>query len=229
MLLPTGALYQLQLSRFHHRPRRGHPRPGGRPSPPRRDREHHPRPQVRRGAQPSSLGTLSRQRRLAGGTGHRPQSGPLDWAHRSVRGGGYHQDPAATLLLPGGTAHPLGPAPHSASTPRLALAKPVQLRPRQTTHLATTLLIAPTASDPSARLSTGLTVPRQAGPRVAPAAICPLISPFVETAGRQKSPSRGCHTQRLSQSVGINALPDLPFTFHLSSDQPHRIPSVDLG
>ena len=32
------------------------PGTGGRPSPPRRDRECHPRPQVRRGAQPSPLG-----------------------------------------------------------------------------------------------------------------------------------------------------------------------------
>ena len=35
--IPVGPLRQLQLSRLHHRPRRGHPGTGGRPSPPRRD------------------------------------------------------------------------------------------------------------------------------------------------------------------------------------------------
>ena len=40
--------------------------------PPRRDRERHKRPQVRRGPQPSPLRTLRRQRRLAG----RPGDGP---------------------------------------------------------------------------------------------------------------------------------------------------------
>ena len=38
-----------QLSRLHHRPRRRHPGPGGRPPPPRRDRECHRGPEVRRG------------------------------------------------------------------------------------------------------------------------------------------------------------------------------------
>ena len=80
---PTGPLRQLQLSRFHHRSGWRDPGTGGRPSPPRRDRECHPRPQVRRGAQPSPLGPLPRQRRLAGRPGHRPQLGPLDRAYRS--------------------------------------------------------------------------------------------------------------------------------------------------
>ena len=66
---PTGPLRQLQLPRLHHRPGGGHPGTGGRPPPPRRDRERHPRPQVRRRAQPSPLGPLRRQRRLAGRPG----------------------------------------------------------------------------------------------------------------------------------------------------------------
>ena len=49
----------------------------------RRDRERHPRPQVRRGAQPSPLGPLPRQRRLAGGAGDRTHAGRLVWASRS--------------------------------------------------------------------------------------------------------------------------------------------------
>ena len=58
-------------------------RTGGRLPP--RDRECHPRPQARCGVEPSPLGPLRRQRRLAGGTGvaHRP----LDSAHRSGRAG----------------------------------------------------------------------------------------------------------------------------------------------
>ena len=36
-------------------------------------------------------------------------------------GGGDHQDPPAALLLPGRTAHPLGPPPHFASATGLAL------------------------------------------------------------------------------------------------------------
>ena len=51
---------------------RGDPGTGGRPSPPRRDRECHPRPQVRRRTEPSPLGPLRRQRRLAGGPGDGP-------------------------------------------------------------------------------------------------------------------------------------------------------------
>ena len=70
---PVGPLRHLQLSRLHHRPGGGNPGTGGRPSPPRRDRECHPQPEVRRGAQSSPLGTLPRQRCLAGRTGHGPQ------------------------------------------------------------------------------------------------------------------------------------------------------------
>ena len=164
--LPTGAVRHLQLSRFHHRPRGGHPGTGGRPSPPRRDRECHPRPEVRRGAQSSPLGTLPRQRRLAGRPDHRPQSGALDHAHRSGRAGGYHQDPAATLLLPGGTAHPQGTPPHSASTPRLALAKPVQPRPGATARPAAPFLTTPAAPEPT----TGL--PRRSAPGWPPRVSC---------------------------------------------------------
>ena len=103
------------------------PGTGGRPPPPRRDRERHPGPQVRRGPQPSPLGALRRQRSLAGGAGHGPQSGPLDPAHRSGRDAGNHQDPSATLLLPGWKDHPQGPPAHPAPAPALALGNPVCL------------------------------------------------------------------------------------------------------
>ena len=64
---PARPLRQIQLSRLHHRPRWGDPGTGGRSSPPRRGRERHTRPQVRRRAEPHAVGALRRQRRLAGG------------------------------------------------------------------------------------------------------------------------------------------------------------------
>ena len=66
---PARPLRQIQLSRLHHRPRWGGAGTGGRSSPPRRGRERHTRPQVRRRAEPHAVGELRRQRRLAGGPG----------------------------------------------------------------------------------------------------------------------------------------------------------------
>ena len=111
------------------RPGRGHPGTGGRPSPPRRDREHHPGPQVRRGVESFPLGALRRQRRLAGGPSDGAQPGPLDSAHRPGRTDCNHQDPPATPLLPGWAAHPQGPPPHPAPATVLALGNPLQPRP----------------------------------------------------------------------------------------------------
>ena len=71
-----------------------------------------------------------------------PQPGTLDSAHRSGRTGGNHQDPATTLLLPRRTAHPLGAPPHFASSPALALGKPVQSRSGTITSLSTPSLTA---------------------------------------------------------------------------------------
>ena len=59
-------------------------------------------------------------RDLKYGVGLKP--GPLGSAHRSGRATGDHQDPAATLLLYGRTAYPLGAQTHFASSPGLALA-----------------------------------------------------------------------------------------------------------
>ena len=84
------------------------------------------RSQVRCGAEPPALRAFPRQRRLAGGTGHRPQPGPLDGTPRSARTDVHHQDPPTTLLLPGRTHQPQSPSPHFASASGLALAKPVQ-------------------------------------------------------------------------------------------------------
>ena len=54
--------------------------------------------------------------------------GPLDHPHRTRRAGVHHQDPEASLLLPGRTHHPQGAPPHPAPPPGLALAKPFQQR-----------------------------------------------------------------------------------------------------
>ena len=77
---------------------------------------------------------------LAGGTGHGPQPGPLDRAHRSGGGNGNHQDPPAAPLFPGRTNHPQGPAPHTASPQALALGNPVPLHPGAVAGHATPLL-----------------------------------------------------------------------------------------
>ena len=79
---------------------------------------------------------------LAGRPGDRPQPGTLDSAHRSGRATGDHQDPPAAVLLHRRTAHPLGAPPHFASSPVLALGKPVQSRPRSIARPATPSLTA---------------------------------------------------------------------------------------
>ena len=147
---PVGPLRQIQLSRLHHRPGRGDPGTGGRSSPPRRDRECYPRPQVRRRTESSPLRPLRRQRRLAGGAADGPQPGPLDSEDRPGRADrDDHQDSQTTLLRSGGTAHPLGAPPHFASATRLALGNPVQPRPGTAAHSAPPSLTARPVSEPS--------------------------------------------------------------------------------
>ena len=93
-------------------------------------------------------------------------AGPLDGAHRSGPAGGDHQDPATTLLLPRRTARPLGAPPHFASSPALALAEPVQWRPRS---IASPALSRPDGGNQPADPPSGqLNVPtnsRQPSPR----------------------------------------------------------------
>ena len=59
-------------------------------------------------------------------------------AHRSGRATGDHQDPAATLLLYGRTAYPLGAQTHFASSPGLAPGKPSSAAPWQGCAILTT-------------------------------------------------------------------------------------------
>ena len=63
--------------------------------------------------------------------------------------GNRHQDPPTTLLLPGRTPHPQGPPHHPASSPTLALAKPIHQRPGPTARPAPPILT--TAATASAR------------------------------------------------------------------------------
>ena len=136
-----------------------------------------------------------------------PQSGTLDGAARPGRATGNHQNPPAALLLSGRTAHPLGPPPHPASAPRLALAEPVQQRSGETARPATPFLTAP---DPSARLSTGLAVPRQAGTSVSTAAICPADLPLRNHLRSSTTAVRGAHSPHPAESLRIKALQLFP-------------------
>ena len=124
-------------------PGRGDAGTGGRSSPSRRDLECDTRPQVRRGAEPSPLGPLRRQRRLAGGTGDGAQPGPLDSPHRPGSADRDHQDPQTTGLCLGRTDHPLGTPIDPAASPALALGGAVQPRPGPTASHSTPSLTAP--------------------------------------------------------------------------------------
>ena len=118
------------------------------------------------GAQPSPLGPLRCQRRLAGRAGYGPQSSTLDPAHRSGRGGGDHQDPPTTLLLHRRT-------PHFAAAPGLGLAESVQSRPGTIACAAIPGLTAWLAPDLSTRLLNRVEDSRQVGPRASLATCCP--------------------------------------------------------
>ena len=163
---------------------------------------------------------------LAGRPGDRPQPGTLDNARRPGRATGNHQDPQAALLRSGRTAHPLGPASHPASAPGLALGKPVQSRPGETARPPAPSLTAP---DPSARLSTGLAVPRQAGTSVSTAAICPADLPLRNHLRSSTTSVRGAHSPHPAESLRIKALQPLSRTSHPCLGQRDCIPSVDSG
>ena len=151
---------------------------------------------------------------------------PLDGTHRSGRATGNHQDPQAALLRSGRTAHPLGPASHPASAPGLALAEPVQQRSGETARPPTPFLTAP---DPSARLSTGLAVPRQAGTSVSTADICPADLPLRNHLRSSTTAVRGAHSPHPAESLRIKALQPLSLTSHPCLGQRYCIPSVDSG
>ncbi len=93
-----------------------------------KDRECHPRSQIWRRAQPPAVRQVRRQRRLAGGPGHRPQPRALDGPHRARRGDRHDQDPAPSAVRSGRAADPLGTAADPAPAGALAVGDQVRGR-----------------------------------------------------------------------------------------------------
>ena len=129
---PTGPSSPIQLSRLHRPNRDGETLElGGRPLPPRRDRERHSRPQVRRRSEPHAVRPLRRQRRLAGGTGDGRQPEPVDGRIGLDEQSATTKTLQATVLLPGRNV--LTRARHAASPSHLPQRWPwettVQSRP----------------------------------------------------------------------------------------------------
>ena len=214
----------------------GHPGTGGRPPLPRRDRERHPRPQVRRGTEPSPLGALRRQRSLAGGAGDGPQPGSLDGAHRSGRACGDHQDPPTTVLLPRRTAHPARRAASLCICHSVGPGKPSSVTPWHD--------CVPSHSQPDGAVVAGSTHrathrPRQLAPtRSARDTSClPPIDPAPHMAARPPSSCQcGCLTPPSSPSIGIWPGPfafpypsSHPCTHHPWYQRQGRLASVDSG
>ena len=98
-------------------------------------------PQARRRPQPSPLGPLPRQRRMAG---------LQVLAHNLARTARIGLDEGVVTTRPSGgeTAHPLGPPPHFASATGLALGNPVHSRAGSIASPAIACLTAPTAPRP---------------------------------------------------------------------------------
>ena len=134
---------------------------------------------------------------LAGRPGDGPQPGTLDGAHRSGRAGSNHQNPPTTLLLYGRTAHQFSAPPHFASSPALALGKPVQQRSGETARPPTPFLTAPDRPPdyPQAWLSRA-----RLGPACLLLPSAQLISPSATTFGRQ---------QPLSAALTLRTQPNL--------------------
>ena len=133
-------------------------------------------------------------------------AGPLDHAYRSGRATGDHQDPPTTLLLHRRTAHPLGAPPHPASSPALALEKPVQSRPGTTARHPTPGLTALSSPDPLTGQPIVPANSHQLGPRGTLPAYRLSISPPM--AARPPSSGQcGCLTPPSSPSIGIGPGP----------------------
>ena len=153
---------------------------------------------------------------LAGRPGDGPQPGTLDGAHRSGRATGDHQDPAATLLLPGRTAHPLSAPTHPAPATTLALGKPVQSRPGKIPRPPAPSLTAAT-SPPTRHPAHGTSPPTRTNP-VREGHFLPTacrITPDMTTAGHQNrvgvATSRRPHPHLWNQTCPIRLpLPIIP-------------------
>ncbi len=164
-----------------------------------------------------------RQRRLAGGPGPGPQSGPLDRTPRAGPAADDHQDPPATLLRPGRTHHPQGPPSHLASPPGLALAKSVPFRPGTIARPAAPFLIAPPICPPIAWLRSAKPVPARLRLLSARQSWLLPVSQHVQhplPASAHPAPV----TIRWAQTPARQ-----PPNLHSSDHQPHRIPFGGSG
>ena len=176
----------------------------------------------------AALGTLSRQRRLAGRAGDGSQPGTLDHAHRAGRASDDHQDPPPTLLLPGGTHHPQGTPLDPASSPGLALAKPVPLRQGATVRPAPTILTASTASACPPNYPTASQI------RARPVSACLLLQ-RVRLSRPSPSPQRVTNpfttpTHSAPAPIRRGSAPCCLSPWLLTSRRLYaRSPSVDLG
>ena len=167
---------------------------------------------------------------LAGRPGDGPQLGPLDGTHRSGPATGDHQDPAATLLLPGRTAHPLGPPPHFASSPALALGKPVQSRPGETARPPAPSLTAPT-SPPTRHSAHGTSPPTRTNP-VREGHFLPTACRITPDMAARPATRTVSVWPRHAARIPICGIKPAPFAFPYPSSlvsTPAPIASVDSG
>ena len=155
-------------------------------------------------------------------------AGPLDRAHRSGRATGNHQDPPAAVLLYRRTAHPQGAPPHLASSPALALGKPVQWRSGTIASAAISGLTAPLAPTYPPDYSTASKTRARSVPERLLLLAALIISPSTATAGRQHTLCVA--TPPCTQPYLLESSPHrLSLASHPLSDQHGYIPSVDSG
>ena len=104
--------------------------------------------------------------------------------------------PPAAVLLPRRTNHPLGPPPHPASSPELALGNPIQSRPGPTASHSTPGLTAPSATElPTAQPKVPANS-RHPGPREFPAVYSLTIPRIAVPADGHRDPVRQLKTVR---------------------------------
>ena len=148
---------------------------------------------------------------------------------RSGRATGNHQDPPTTLLLPGRTAHPLGAPPHPASSPALALGKPVQSRPRSIASPAISGLTAPLATDPLTGQPIVPANSRQPSPRVSSAAshtAIPSLAAIADCLQHSKWRLRPAPDLPSGSDADLTIAPARP---SISVPLPYHPRSVDSG
>ena len=104
--------------------------------------------------------------------------------------------PPAAVLLPRRTNHPLGPPPHPASSPALALGNPIQSRPGPTASHSTPGLTAPSATELPTAQPKVLANSRHPSPRAFPAVYSLSIPRIAVPADGHRDPVRQLKTVR---------------------------------